>query len=115
MVTQDTCGFMVFCEPQKIRPWSRGTGERRTSYNPERVLYLNDSLLSLTHDSTASYLALSCRYGNVIEIFGYKRAGGRVISKNRCVKRYVIKVIYNIARPSESGRGRRPYYRILRL
>lgn len=39
MVTQDTCGFMVFCEPQKIRPWSRGTGERRTSYNPERVLY----------------------------------------------------------------------------
>jgi hypothetical protein len=53
MVTQDTCGFMVFCEPQKIRPWSRGTGERRTSYNPERVLYLNDSLLSLrTHDST---------------------------------------------------------------
>jgi hypothetical protein len=53
MVTQDTCGFMVFCEPQKIRPWSQGTGERRTSYNPERVLYLNDSLLSLrTHDST---------------------------------------------------------------
>jgi len=41
MVTQDTCGFMVFCEPQKIRPWSRGTGERRTSYNPERVLYLD--------------------------------------------------------------------------
>lgn len=51
MVTQDTCGFMVFCEPQKIRPWSRGTGERRTSYNPERVLYLNDSLLSLRSDS----------------------------------------------------------------
>ena len=52
-----------------------------------------------------SYLALSCRYGNVIEIFGYKRAGGRVISKNRCVKRYVIKFIYNIARPSESGQA----------
>jgi len=51
MVTQDTCGFMVFCEPQKIRPWSRGTGERHTSYNPERVLYLNDSLLSLRSDS----------------------------------------------------------------
>jgi hypothetical protein len=88
MVTQDTCGFMVFCEPQKIRPWSRGTGERRTSYNPERVLYLNDSLLSLTHDCPVR-LALPCRYGNV-EIFGYKRAGGRVISKNQCVKRYVI-------------------------
>ena len=46
-------------------------------------------------------------YGNV-EIFGYKRAGGRVISKNRCVKRYVIKVIYNIARPSETESSREP-------
>jgi hypothetical protein len=66
MVTQDTCGFMVFCEPQKIRPWSRGTGERRTSYNPERVLYLNDSLLSLrTHDSTVVARTSLCRAGTV--------------------------------------------------
>jgi hypothetical protein len=64
MVTQDTCGFMVFCEPQKIRPWSRGTGERRTSYNPERVLYLNDSLLSLrTHDVDCR--TSLCRAGTV--------------------------------------------------
>lgn len=87
MVTQDTCGFMVFCEPQKIRPWSRGTGERRTSYNPDRVLYL---LSFMTHDCrTARSTKYHAGYGNV-EIFGYKRAGGRVISKNRCVKRYVI-------------------------